>query len=324
MTAAAATLPIIGAETLRSAIGYRDLIEPVSRAFQALSAGRAQSDMLVLRPDEDAARGDVYIKSGAIHGESVFIVKISPWFATNVEQGQPQGGFIAVFDADTGHTRAILDEQHYLSDIRTAAAGALAARALAPAVVTTAAVLGAGVQAYWQACALHGERPFESLMIWARDPERARALAERLAPIMPDVVFEIAPSAEAAVRAAEVVIVATASREPLVRGAWLRLGQHITSVGAGDATKCELDADSLGRARVFVDDRHTALAYGNVHRAVTRHDYHPGDLAGEIGELLAGAVPGRVDPAGITIASFVGAGVQDLVAARVALEKLGY
>ena len=320
----AATLPIIGAEALRSAIGYRDLIEPVSRAFQALSAGRAQTDMLVLRPHEDAERGDVYIKSGAIHGESVFIVKISPWFATNVEQGQPQGGFIAVFDSATGHTRAILDEQHYLSDIRTAAAGALVARALAPPVVTTAAVLGAGMQAYWQTCAVHGERPFESLMIWARYPDRGRALAARLAPVLPDVVIEIAPSAEAAVRAADALIVATASREPLVRGAWLRPGQHITSVGADDATKCELDADSLGRARVFVDDRHTALAYGNVHRAVTRHGYQPGDLAGEIGELLAGAVPGRVDPAGITIASFVGTGVQDLVAARVALEKLGY
>lgn len=320
----AATLPIIGAETLRSAIGYRDLIEPVSLAFQALSAGRAQTDMLVLRPHEDAERGDVYIKSGAVHGESIFIVKISPWFATNVEQGQPQGGFIAVFDSATGHTRAILDEQHYLSDIRTAAAGALVARALAPPVVTTAAVLGAGVQAYWQTCALYGERPFESLMIWARDPERARLLAERLALILPDVVFDIAPSAEAAVRAADALIVATASREPLVRGAWLRPGQHITSVGADDATKCELDADSLGRARVFVDDRHTALACGNVHRAVTRHGYHPGDLAGEIGALLAGAVSGRIDPAGITIASFVGTGVQDLVAARVALEKLGY
>lgn len=319
-----ASPPIIGADMLRSAVGYRDLIEPLSLAFQASSAGRAQNDMLVVRPDEVTERGDVYVKSGVIHGEPVFIVKVSPWFAINVEQGQPQGGFIAVLDSATGHTRALLDEQHYLSDIRTAAAGALAARALAPPVVTTAAVLGAGVQAYWQTCALHGERGFESLMIWARDPERAYALAERLAPIMPDVVFEIAPSAEAAVRAAEVVIVATASREPLVRGAWLRPGQHITSVGADDATKCELDAESLGRARVFVDDRHTALTHGNVHRAVTRHGYRPEDLTGEIGALLAGAMPGRVDPADITVASFIGTGVQDLVAARVALEKLGY
>jgi ornithine cyclodeaminase/alanine dehydrogenase-like protein (mu-crystallin family) len=324
VTLAAAASPIIGAERLRSAVGFRDLIEPVSRAFQACSAGRAQTGMLVLRPHEDAGRGDVYVKSGVVHGEPVFIVKVSPWFATNVETGQPQRGFIAVFDSGTGHTRAILDEQHYLSDIRTAAAGALAARVLAPPVVTTAAVLGAGVQAYWQVCALYSERPFESLMIWARDPDKARALAARLAPILPDVVFEIAPSAEAAVRAAEVVIAATASREPLVRGAWLRPGQHITSVGADDATKCEVDASSLNQARVFVDDRQTALAHGNVHRAVTRHDYRAEALAGEIGEVLAGSVAGRVDPAGITIASFVGTGVQDLVAARVALEKLGY
>ncbi|HSI17185.1 MAG TPA: hypothetical protein VK980_05405, partial [Sphingomonas sp.] len=214
----AARPPIIPADMLRAAVGYRDLIAPLSLAFQASSAGRAQNDMLVVRPGEGAEHGDVYVKSGVIHGEPVFIVKVSPWFAANVEQGQPQGGFIAVFDSATGHTRAILDEQHYLSDIRTAAAGALAARALAPPVVNKAAVLGAGVQAYWQTCALHAERPFESLMIWARDPDRAAALAARLAPAMPDVAFDIAPGVEVAVRFADVLILAAASREPLVRG----------------------------------------------------------------------------------------------------------
>jgi ornithine cyclodeaminase len=316
--------PIVLADRLRSEVGFRDLIEPLSHAFQASSAGRAQNGMLALRPGEVAERGDVYVKSGVIHGEPVFIVKVSPWFATNVEQGQPQGGFIAVFDSATGHTRAILDEQHYLSDIRTAAAGALAARALAPLIVKKAAVLGAGVQAYWQICALHGERPFESLMIWARDPDRAAALATRLAVVLPDVAFEIVPSVETAVHQADVLIVATASREALVRGEWLRSGQHITTVGADDPTKCELDASSLRRARVFVDDRHTAVLNGNVHCAVARHGYQASDLAGEIGEVLAGSVRGRRDAAEITIANFVGTGIQDVVAARVALARLGY
>jgi len=324
MTRAAALPPIICADRLRSAVGYRDLIEPLSRAFRASSAGQAENGMLVLRPGEAAERGDVYVKSGVIHGEPVFIVKVSPWFATNVEQGQPQGGFIAVLDSATGHTRAILDEQHYLSDIRTAAAGALAARALAPPVVRKAAVLGAGVQACWQVRALHGERPFESLMIWARDPDRAAALATRLALALPDVVFAIAPSVEAAVRQADVLVVATASREALVRGEWLHAGQHITTGGADDATKCELDAGSLRRARVFVDDRQTAVSNGNVHRAITGHGYQASDLAGEIGEVLAGSVRGRLDAAGITIANFVGTGVQDVVAARLALARLGY
>jgi ornithine cyclodeaminase len=124
--------------------------------------------------------GDVYVKTGTLQGLSVFIVKVSPWFAANVERGDTQGGFIGVFDSQTGHTIALVNEEHYLFDIRTAAAGALAARALAPVSVQTASVLGAGVQAYWQTLALHRERPFNTLLIWARNRDQALALKSRL------------------------------------------------------------------------------------------------------------------------------------------------
>lgn len=315
--------PIVSADALRAAIGYEDLIEPVSRAFQASSAGRGENGLLVLQPGDQAERGDVYVKSGVIRGEPLFVVKVAPWFAVNVEAGEPQGGFVAVFDARTGHTRAILDEQHYLSDIRTAAAGALAARALAPPVVTTAAVLGSGVQAYWQSVALFRERPFKRLLVWARDLSKAEALMRRLAPALPNVSLQTVPNVEAAVRASDVVITATVAREPLVRGEWLRPGQHITAVGADDATKCELDALALRRARVFVDDRETNRANGDVHRAIREAAYDLDDLAGELGDVLAERIPGRTTTEDISIAKFVGIGVQDVAAAATALEKLG-
>ena len=137
---------IISADTLRASLSFEDLIEPVSLAFQASSEGKADNGQISMFPHPDKTRGDVLVKTGTLEGSPVYIVKVSPWFAINVEENQPQGGFVAVFDAANGQTLALLDDQHYLSDIRTA--GALAARVLAPLNVRTATVIGAGVQAY--------------------------------------------------------------------------------------------------------------------------------------------------------------------------------
>lgn len=136
--------PIIDAETLRKVVSFEDLIDPVGEAFRQSSAGRAENGLVVTFPAETREAGDVYVKTGVLWGHRVFVTKVSPWFAANVVAGRPQGGFMAVFDAMTGHTLAILDEQHYLSDIRTAAAGAVAARTLCPREVHRVAVLGTG------------------------------------------------------------------------------------------------------------------------------------------------------------------------------------
>jgi ornithine cyclodeaminase/alanine dehydrogenase-like protein (mu-crystallin family) len=124
------------------------------------------------------------------------------------------------------------------------------------------------------------------------------------------------------VRGADVLITATQAREPLVRGEWLRPGVHITAVGADDATKCELDAAALRRAKVFVDMRDTAAANGDVHRAIRAGRYSIDELAGELGEVISGATAGRTSDDDITIAKLVGIGAQDLVAAEVTLAKL--
>jgi ornithine cyclodeaminase/alanine dehydrogenase-like protein (mu-crystallin family) len=314
---------IIGAAELRARVRFEDLIEPVAAVFRESSAGLAANGLVLMYPLEQRDRGDVYVKTGTLRGHSVFIVKVSPWFAQNVEIGAPQGGFVAVFDSRTGHTIALLNDEHYLSDIRTAAAGALAARIFAPSSVGTAVVLGAGVQAYWQTLALYGERPFGTLLIWARDVDKAMALKTRLTQHLPGVDLRIEPRLEPAVRAADVLICATMAREPLVHGEWLREGQHITAVGADDPGKCELDASVLQRARVFVDSLDTAAANGDIHRAIAAKRYARSELSGEIGEVLAGTKIGRSSPSDITVAKFVGIGAQDLAAAETCLAKLG-
>lgn len=316
-------LPVVTADELRAKVRFEDLIEPVAEAFRLTSTGVAQNGLIVLYPGDTPEAGDVYVKAGASPGRRAYIVKIAPWFATNARAGRPQGGFVAAFDARTGHVRAILEDEHYLSDIRTAAAGAVAARLFAPAHVETAAVLGAGTQAWWQTLALHRERPFRRLLLWARHPGKAASLAARFRAALPQVDVQVSESIEAAVRSCDVLITATLAREPLVRGDWLRPGQHVTAVGADDPSKCELDLEALRRARLFVDERATSLANGDVGRAVLAGAEPDELIDAEVGEVLAGRAPGRRTPEDITLAKFVGIGAQDLLAAERVLELLG-
>jgi len=313
---------VVSADELRACIGFEDLIEPVAEAFRASSAGDGDNGLIVMFPLQPKDLGDVYVKTGTLRGHSVYVVKVSPWFAANVQNNVAQGGFLAVFDSRTGHTLAILNEEHYLSDIRTAATGAIAARTLAPASIRSASVLGSGVQAYWQSLALYRARPFEELRIWARDAAKAMTLRTRLTAKLPGVDIVLEPNLEQAVRKADVLICATLARQPLVQGEWLHEGQHITAVGADDPMKCELSVSALRRARVFVDSIETTLVNGDVHRAIQHGDYTRGEVAGEIGDVLVGRKPGRLSSADITIGKFVGIGAQDLVAAETALAKL--
>jgi ornithine cyclodeaminase len=227
-----------------------------------------------------------------------------------------------VFDSRTGHAQAIISDEHYLSDIRTAAAGALVSRLLAPEIVRVVTVLGTGAQARLQVLALHHERPFERLLIWGRNTAKAADLCARLGAELPEVICEVADDIESAVHAAEVVITATLAREPIVRGAWLKPGQLITAVGADDPTKCELDADALLRARLIVDSRETAGANGDVYRAVQMGHSLDDLIAAEIGDVIAGKAKGRQSSEDIVIAKLVGIGALDVAAANVALARL--
>jgi ornithine cyclodeaminase/alanine dehydrogenase-like protein (mu-crystallin family) len=322
MNASTANITIWSADAIRAAVDVEDLIEPTVAAFTASSAGLVQNGLITMFPGSTPEAGDVYVKTGAVAGDDVHIVKVSPWFARNAEQRLPQGGFVAVMDSRTGHTLGLLDDQHYLSDIRTAAAGVVAARLFAPARVDVACVLGSGTQAWLQPQALYRERQFEQLHIWARDIDKAMALAQRLRVALPGVDVRVERRIERAVRAADVLMTTTTSREPLVKGEWLKLGSHVSAFGADDATKCELDLAVLRRARVFVDSVPASTLYGDVRRAIATGGYRPDEIAGEIGSVLAGRVDGRTQRDDITVAKFVGIGAQDLAAAQVAIRKL--
>jgi ornithine cyclodeaminase/alanine dehydrogenase-like protein (mu-crystallin family) len=298
------------------------LIAPMEQAFRATSSGQAQSMGYVLAPTDGA---DIHVKSASIAGSPVFTIKMAGWSRVLADRGEvPSSGMIVVFDALTCRPLAILQDDHLISDYRTAAAGALAARLLSRQDAAVAAVIGTGMQARLQAQAVCLVRPIRKMLLWGRRREAASELARLLAADLPEVMIEVSETAESAVRAADIIVTATSSRDPILPGHWLRPGQHVTSVGADDATKCELFPDVLDRAdRVFVDSLTAARSYGNIHHALRINAPVPDHKITEIGQLLESAATGRLHDRDITVASFSGLGVQDLTAVTTLFDFTG-
>jgi ornithine cyclodeaminase/alanine dehydrogenase-like protein (mu-crystallin family) len=308
-----------GPAEIRAAVGLADLIEPVAHVLAEFSQGRGESPIMVFAPA--GQDGDVHVKSAWLPGMAVFTVKVAAWFASRAAAGRAaHSGFIAVLDAATGDLRALLRDDHHLTDLRTAAAGAVAARLLARADARTVAVLGTGTQAYLQVLAVRAVRPVDTVLIWGRNQEAAHRLAARL----PELSVVVAAEPEAAVRRADIVLTATSSRQPILRGEWLAPGQHVTAIGADDPGKAELDPDCFSRADLLAVDsrRDTPRIAGDLRAAIDAGAVQAGDIHAELGELVLGHRPGRRDDSQLTVAKLIGLGVQDLASADVAMRRL--
>ena len=205
-----------------------------------------------------------------------------------------------------------------LTKLRTAAVSAIAADVLAPATAASLLVVGTGALAPWMARAHLPVRAYDRGVVWGRRPERAEALAAELArdfagaTVRPAIL--VARDLEEAVRAADVVTVATTSRDPLVRGAWLRAGQHLDLVGAFTRAMREVDAEAVRRSLVVVDDAAAARAEAGDLAQAADEGWSWGDVAGDLADAIAGRVPR--DPARPTLFKSVGLAFEDLVLAR--------
>ncbi len=299
----------------------RAAIDCVEGAFAALASGEVVMPP-ILSMAIAAHNGEVDVKTAFVPSLASFAVKISPGFFDNPKLGLPStSGLMVVFSAKTGMVEALLLDNGYLTDVRTAAAGAVAARHLARADARTAAVIGAGTQARLQLKALHIVRPLERATLWARDPDKARAAAERLAA---DLAIPVAAAtdAEAAVAAADVVVTATPAKTPVLKASWLRPGQHVTAMGSDQHDKNELEPACLARAAPYVPDRLSQTrALGELRAAVEAGLVAATAIFAELGDIVAGKAPGRTADAAITVADLTGTGVQDTAIATLALER---
>ena len=306
------SIKILTERELRSAVTLdHDTVECVEQAFLALATGE-----VVMPPVMSMAiapsNGEVDVKTAYVPGIESFAIKISPGFFDNPQLGlQSTSGLMVVFSAETGMTEALLLDNGYLTDIRTAAAGAVAARLLAREDASSACIIGAGTQAELQLKALCLVRPIDRAVIWARDPERSGALAARMCE---ELEIEVASTSEPAkaVAAADVIVTATPAVRPVLMADWLRSGQHVTAMGCDQHNKNELDPACISRAALYVPDRLAQTrVLGELRSAIKAGVVDANREFAELGNILAGQAPGRPSGDAITIADLTGTGVQD-------------
>jgi ornithine cyclodeaminase/alanine dehydrogenase-like protein (mu-crystallin family) len=312
---------IVDEQSVRAAIKETEALVSAENAFRALAEGRVQlpPPMGLEIPDVE---GEIHVKAAYLEGSPIFAVKIASGFYQNTARGLPSGsGLILVFDAVTGFPRALLADNGYLTDLRTAAAGALAARLLAMQPLGKVAVLGAGIQARYQLRALSHVREWERTIAWSRNRDRLSAYCTEMESEL-GLPFTAAESPEAALRGADLIITVTPSREPLFDTA--ALGNHATviAVGSDGPDKRELPTEALARAdKVVVDRLSQCLALGEVHHAVAEGALDPAAVYAELGDVLVGAKPGR-EADELIICDLTGVGAQDAAIAEVAWRQL--
>ncbi|PRY22567.1 ornithine cyclodeaminase [Aliiruegeria haliotis] len=292
-------------------------VDCIERAFRELGGGKVVMPP-VLSMELPAANGEVDVKTAYIPGFDSFAIKVSPGFFDNPLIGLPSlNGLMILFSARTGLVEALLLDNGYLTDIRTAAAGAVAARHLAPSEVETAGVLGTGVQARLQMQAAHLVRPFRRALVWGRDRNKAEACARDIASLL-GIEAAISESPAALAAQAQLVITTTPARAPLLQTGALRAGMHITAMGSDQAGKNEIAPAILAAADLYVCDRISQCETMGELSSACAASLQAQVSPVELGSLLYGTAHGRQSDSDRTICDLTGTGVQDTAIATLA------
>ncbi len=298
-----------------------DAVACVESAFRALATLPVAMPP-ILRLDIHEHRGEVDVKSAYVPGIDGFAVKISSGFFDNPKLGLPSGGgMMVLLSARTGVVEALLLDNGYLTDVRTAAAGAVAAKHLSRPDSSVAAIFGAGLQAGLQLEALMLVRPIAEARIWARDAVKAEATASALREKL-GILVRAEPDAAKAVGGADIIVTTTPSTEPLIKAGFVSAGQHITAMGSDAEHKNEIAPAILRMADLYVaDSAKQTRRLGELHHAIASGVMGADAEVTELGQIIAGEKHGRRSVSDITIADLTGTGVQDTAIATLARDR---
>jgi len=316
---------VLTKEEIESVLTIEDAIEVVEEGFKAFNSGRAIIPFPVALqvPDHN---GDIHIKPGYIKGYDTYTVKIASGFYDNPKLNLPTShGMLLLFDSKTGFPLCFEVDRCYLTNLRTAAAGAVAARALSKKSVRQVAVVGTGTQARLQIEALSKVRKFDELRVWEPvQSARADGVKQYVADMKKilNVKIVAAKTAEEAVVGSDIVVTATMSSVPLVKAAWVGPGTHITAMGSDSPEKQEIETALLGKAdKIVVDSLKQCAQLGEVHHALEDGTITEKDVHAELGEVLLGKKAGRESDSEITICDLTGIAVQDVVTSQLVYER---
>jgi ornithine cyclodeaminase/alanine dehydrogenase-like protein (mu-crystallin family) len=304
---------VIDEHMVRRLLPMGECIEVMAEALASLARGEVHNPLrfVVRPPDAPSLLGLMpSYRGGTTPLWGLKSVVIAP---ANAERGLDlHQGFVALFDGETGETRAIMNAGG-ITAVRTAAVTGVATRLLAREDSRTLAILGAGIQGKANLEAMRAVRPFDRVLAWSRTPGRAAAELEDV---------EEVGSVEEAVRDADVVVTATSAAEPILQRKWLKAGAHVNAVGSSIPTTRELDTQTMADAALFVDRRESTVNEAGDFLFPQREGaIGPDHIRAEIGELLIGSAEGRRSDDELTVFKSLGLAVEDLAAAEHVLRR---
>lgn len=309
---------LISLEDIREVLPAIDILPAIEDAFVRYSAGEAEvppvGELLL-------EKGEVHIKYGYMRGDPYYVIKIASGFYENPKIGlASSNGLMLLFNQDTGELAAVLLDEGYLTDVRTAVAGAVAAKHLAPAEVSRIGIVGTGVQARLQLEYLKPVVSCRDALVWGRDPENMGVY--RFDMEAKGFKVEYAKETDEVLRTCNLVVTTTPSEAPLLHVSDLQAGTHITAVGSDTPHKQELDSEILSRADVVVaDSLAQCLLRGEIHQALDAGTISQ-DKVVELGRVIAGEATSRTSEDQISVADLTGVAVQDMAIAAAVFESL--
>ncbi len=304
---------IIKLEQIKASLANIDLTNAMQEAFIQYSNGNAVvppvGELLF-----DEPKGDVHIKYGYIKNDDYYVVKIASGFYQNPQQGIASSqGLMLLFDQKTGVPKAVLLDQGHLTDIRTAAAGALAAKYFAPKKITAIGIIGTGIQARLQLLHLQRHTPCKTIWVWGRNAEN---LAKFAAQLPDEFQVNIASSPRQVASHANLIVTTTPSETALLQTDDIQPGTHITAIGADTAHKQELAAGILKKAAiVVVDSVSQSRSRGEVFQAVSAGEIALSAVI-ELGTAIQDPKLQRLNDQQITLVDLTGVAVQDMMIAK--------
>jgi ornithine cyclodeaminase len=311
---------VLELDEIKRLIDVPTLIQSIEDGFVLLS-----EDKVVVPPvgflHFDEPPGDVHIKYGFVKDDDVYVLKIASGFYNNGELGlSPADGLILVFSQQTGYLKMILLDKAWLTDMRTAAAGAVAAKHLASKNIHNIGIVGTGVQARMQLELLKDVVDCQSCFIWGRDANKVQATIDDLtaSQTIQDWGLEMkaASDIDTLVSSCNLIVTTTSAKEPLIRAEHLQPGTHITAMGSDDHGKQELDAAVLAKAdRVVADSISQCVDHGECFHAVKDKLIDEEDILG-LGDVIKNPGLGRTAEDQITVADLTGVAIQDIQIAK--------
>ncbi|HET9910404.1 MAG TPA: hypothetical protein VFQ13_00875 [Anaerolineales bacterium] len=309
----------MNAEDVRKALPMNEAIEAIKNAYAALSDGRAVVPLRTRLPIPGSEALSLFMPAYVQSAdEQALAIKVVSLFPGNPARGLAYiQAAVLVFDPETGRAIALL-EGSSLTAIRTGAAGGAAIDLLARKDSKIVAIFGAGAQGRTQLTAACAARKIETAFVFDADPGKAQSFAEEMKTLIKDI--RVAQGAKEAVENADIICTATTSTKPVFADKDIKAGTHISAVGSYTPEMQEVPAETLQRAKIFVDSRAASLEEaGDLIQPMRAGLFDESHICGELGEVVLGRIPGRGSDEEITYFKSVGVAVQDAVAAQIAL-----